>query len=241
MGSTQSRRAAEGSPRDVSDVYKELHRDQLAIDTLVAIECIILALWMAMVYVTGFALYTVAPSVVVSSGWGHTVSHLGWWNIIEFVVIIFGLRSTKFVLAPSTAAGGTEGTRLKFALGRAKTWLVAHAVVLVLGAIADIVDIVLTGLEFGDAESTCFFSSWGFLLAFLIILCLQLLFVKLPLLWCVLEYRRHLNAASNNNSTIKSQLFDPVSTRYGSQLKTPLLQQQQQQQQQQQTVDFKRQ
>ena len=233
MGSTQSRRSAPPINRSVYEVYAELYRDQNIIDTLVFVECILFALWLAMVYVTGFALYTIAPAVIMPTGWAHTVSHQGWWCIIEFAVIAVGLRCTKFVLpAPSTGSGSA---RLKFSLGRAKTWCIAHLVVLILGAIADVADIVLTGLEFGDAESTCYFSSWGFLLAFLIVLCLQLVFVKIPLMYCVIEYRRHLVAVSitkDDGYSVKEQLFD-VTPHYAAsgesvaaareRLKTPLM------------------
>lgn len=234
MGAGQSsRRATPPINRTVEEVYAELYRDEFFIDTWVVFESILFVLWLAMVYVTGFALYTVAPSVMISTGWAHTVSHQGWWCIIEFVVIMIGWRVSKFVLPPPGPG------RLKFSLSRAKQWCVAHLVVLILGGIADIADIVLTGLEFGDAESTCYFSSWGFLLAFLIVLCLQLLVIKLPLAWFTLEYRRHLEAVRHTKDdgySVKTQLFDvsPYESSATSaaaaleRAKTPLLQQQQQ-------------
>jgi len=224
--------------RSIHDVYTELYRDQFIIDVLVVVECILFALWQAMVYVPGFPIYTVAPSVVVSTGWGHTVSHLGCWAIIEFFVIAIGLRTSKFVLPPPPI--DADSPRLRFSLGRAKTWCIAHFVALLLGAVADVADIVLTGLELGDAESTCYFDSKGFLIAFLIVLILQLVFVKVPLLYCVFEYRRHLVAVTSTTdgsaSSIKKQLLDVTPSYTGSstaaaeavreRLRTPLLQQQ---------------
>ena len=121
MGATQSRRSAQPPvSRSLVDVWREINRDETIIDLLVGIECILLALWMAMVYVNGFALYTVDPSVVSSTGWAHTVSHLGWWNIIYFVAIYFGLRNTKYVLPPPSPSTGNT-PRLKLSVGRNKT------------------------------------------------------------------------------------------------------------------------
>lgn len=177
--------------------YRRITAASLSVDLLVVIETVLLGLWLMMALVPGFTLYTVDPSIVVSSGWAHSVSHIGWWAMIELIVVVIGHRSTKFKLQmPGTC-------RLQLGLEYAEQWLIFHGAAVILAGASDVVHIVLTGLEIGDHESTFYVQQWGWLVAFLIVLCLQLIFVKLPLLWCVFHYRQELKSTHEKHpSTI---------------------------------------
>jgi hypothetical protein len=172
------------------ETYRRINAAGLSVDLLVIIETVILGLWMMMALVPGFALYTVDPSIVLpSSGWAYSVSHIGWWAMIELIVVVIGHRSTKFKLQ----IPGSK--RLQLGLEYAEQWLIFHAVALILAGASDVVHIVLTGLEIGARESTFYVQQGGWLITFLCALCIQLIFVKMPLLWCVYHYRKELTSS----------------------------------------------
>lgn len=195
------------------DVYRTLTADRIAIVTLLTIESALFCLWQAMVYVTGFALYTIAPGVVQPTGWAHTVSHLGWWAIIEFVVITIGWAGNGYSLQQP------RSKKLQLSMERAANWSLAHFIALIIAAGADITDIVLTGLEINDAESTFYVDSFGFLVAFLVVLILQLVFIKGALIWKQYEYRRHLCEVLQGAISV----FDMPTAPSNASIETPLL------------------
>lgn len=204
----------------LDDYYKHLECDRKRVVMMVSFEAVLFALWMAMVYVTGFALYTVDPSIVVSTGWAHAVSHLGWWNIIELVSVGVGLFSS----AGYALASPRTSNRLQFSIDKSMMWCVIHFAVVCIAIVADVTHTVLTGLEMGDAESTFYVQSWGFLLAFLIILPLQILLIKVPLLYCIALFRSRLKASYDGNVKM-IELFDvtPTTSTNATTLDTPLL------------------
>lgn len=217
-------RNPQNSPiRNARDVYQSITASKLGIDLLVIIESTLGLLWIAMVFVTGFALYTIDPAVTVSSGWAHSVSHLGWWFMIEFVVILIGQRSTSFTLQLP------DSNRLQLSLVRAESWLIFHGAALVLAMVSDAVHIVFTGLEIRDHESTFYYDSYGWLIGFLCALILQLVFVKLPLLWCIVQYYKRLRSTHQEVPKM-TEMFQlaPSTAERDDRVNTPLLQEQQQ-------------
>lgn len=173
--------ARHGKPVKSSDeAYTVLKNYQMGIYTLLIIQVLVDVLWITMAYVNGFALYTVDPSVVVSTGWAHAVSHLGLWFILEFLSAWLGAQVTWFSLE----------TRPEKSYAAALRFLIVYLIALGTSMVADIVHIVLTGLEVGDDESTFAVENWGFLIAFLVVYILYLVFIKAWLFYRSVVYYR---------------------------------------------------
>lgn len=170
------------APANKEVAFDVLKNYQTGIYALLVIQLLVVSLWIALTYVNGFSLYVVDPSVLVSSGWAHSVSHMGLWFLLEYWVGWIGSRITQFDM---------EKTKDKSVEGSVRR-LVIYMIVLVISMIADIIHIVLTGLEIGDAESVLYVENWGFLIAFLVGYILYLVFVKGWLLYRTVVYYRAL-------------------------------------------------
>jgi len=166
--------------KDKKGAFEILKNFQTGIYTLLIIQLLVDVLWLALSYVNGFALYTVDPSIVVSSGWAHSVSHLGLWFALEFIAAWLGGQVTGFPY---------ERTPQKSAEGSLR-FIIVYLIALGLSMIADIIHIILTGLEIGDKESTLYVQNFAFLVAFLVVYIVYLVLIKGWLFYrCVVYYR----------------------------------------------------
>ena len=171
---------AKHDAKDKKEAFEILKNFQTGIYTLLIIQLLIDVLWITLSYVNGFALYTIDPSIVVSTGWAHSVSHLGLWFGLEFVAAWLGGQVTSFPYERTTQKS-TEGA-LRFII----VYLIAHG----LSMVADIIHIVLTGLEIGDKESTLYVQNFAFLVAYLVVYIIYLVLIKGWLFYrCIVYYR----------------------------------------------------
>lgn len=162
------------------DAYTALKNFQTGIYTLMMVQVLVDILWIALTYVNGFALYVVDPSVVVSTGWAHSVSHMGLWFILEYLCAWTGGQVTGFSLE----------TRPEKSFAGALRFLIIYLIVLSVSMLGDIAHIVLTGLEIGDKESTFAVENWTFLVIFLVVYILYLVIIKVWIFYrCVVYYR----------------------------------------------------
>jgi hypothetical protein len=167
-------------PKTKEEAYDVLKNYQIGIYALLIIQLLIVILWITLSYVNGFSLYVVDPSVATSTGWAHSVSHLGLWFVLELLAIWLGSQITWFSMEIDTSKS------IESALRRIIVYLVAH----IISMIADIIHIVLTGIEIGDKESTFYVQNWGFLIAFLVGHILYFAFIKTWLIYrCVVYYK----------------------------------------------------
>lgn len=170
------------APTNREGAFDVLKNYQMGIETLLILQLLVVSLWIILTYVNGFSLYIVDPSVIVSSGWAHSVSHMGLWFLLEYWVGWIGSRMTQFPMEKTTDKA-VEGSIRR---------IIIYMIVLVISMIADIIHIVLTGLEIGDAESTFYVENWGFLIAFLVVYILYLVFIKGWLLYRTVVFYRAL-------------------------------------------------
>jgi hypothetical protein len=167
-------------PKTKEEAYDVLKNYQTGIYTLLIIQLIIVILWVTLTYVNGFSLYLIDPTVLVSSGWAHSVSHMGLWFVLELIAVWLGAQVTWFSMEIKPQKSTESALR----------FIVVYLVALVVSMIGDIIHIVLTGLEVGDAESTFYVENWGFLIAFLVGYIVYLVVVKTWLLYrCVVYYK----------------------------------------------------
>lgn len=170
------------TPKTRDEAYTVLKNYQTGIYTLLIIQLLVVILWITMSYVNGFALYVVDPTVLISSGWAHSVSHLGLWFILELVAIWLGSQVIWFAMEMKPEKS------IESALRFLVVYLVAHVVSMV----GDIIHIVLTGLEIGDQESTFYVQNWGFLIAFLVVHIIYFLLIKVWLIYRAVVYYKAL-------------------------------------------------
>lgn len=170
------------TPKTREEAYDVLKNYQTGLYTLLIIQLIIVILWTTLTYVNGFSLYIVDPSVIVSSGWAHSVSHMGLWFVLELIAIWLGGQITWFAMEMKPAKSTESALR----------FIILYGVALVISMIGDIIHIVLTGLEVGDAESTFYVENWGFLIAFLSGYIVYLVVIKVWLLYRTVVYYKAL-------------------------------------------------
>lgn len=171
---------AKHEAKDKRGAYEILKNLQTGIYTLLIIQLLVDVLWITLSYVNGFSLYTVDPSILVSSGWAHSVSHLGLWFALEFIAAWLGGQVTGFSYERTTQKSAESSLR----------FTIVYLIALGLSMVADIIHIILTGLEIGDKESTLYVQNFAFLIAFLVVYILYLVFVKGWLFYrCIVYYR----------------------------------------------------
>jgi hypothetical protein len=162
------------------DAYTVLKNYQTGIYTLMLIQVLVDILWITLTFVNGFALYVVDPSVVVSTGWAHSLSHMGLWFVLEYLCAWLGGQVTGFALEKSPEKSFSGALR----------FLIVYMVVLSVSMLGDVAHIVLTGLEVGDKESTFAVENWTFLIIFLVVYILYLVIIKVWIFYrCVVYYR----------------------------------------------------
>jgi len=169
----------EKNPQDGFNILKNY---QTGIYTLLVIQVLIAILWIILSFVNGFALYTVDPSVIQSSGWGHSISHIGFWFVLEFLVCWVGSQVTAFSMEKNQEKS-VEGS-LRF--------LIIYFIILGISMVADATHIILTGLEIGSAESTFYVENFAFLVAFLVGYILYLVIIKVWLFYRTVVYYQAL-------------------------------------------------
>lgn len=188
--------------RDLEAIHTVIKSNSVGINTLLLLQFFVFCLWLGMSLVPGFALYVIDPSIVTPSGWAHSVSHLGWWIIIEAVVVYVGQRTTGFSLSYVPVRD-----KLQYSLISSHRWIIFHIIVLALAMVSDVTHIVLTGLEIRDAESTFYVQEYGFLIAFFSVLIAQLVLIKSMIMWRISVYYRNLTNAAQANLSV----FDATS------------------------------
>lgn len=173
-------RYAGGPVKSSDDAYTVLTNYRTGIYTLMIAQVLVDILWITLTYVNGFALYVVDPSVAVSTGWAHSVSHMGLWFVLEYLCAWVGGQVTGFSLE----------TRPEKSYAGALRFLIVYLVVLGVSMLGDIAHVVLTGLEIGDKESTFAVENWTFLIVFLVVYILYLVIIKVWIFYrCVVYYR----------------------------------------------------
>ncbi len=170
-------------------IWAILTNNQIIIELLLAIQLIYICLWIALSFISGFALYTVDASVLSPTGWGHSISHFGWWLIIEVVLAWFLKGCTKFSLVPPNQK---SLDRLQMSAARARETLLFDGVFVFLTIWADIAHMILTAWEIGDNESTLALANMVFLCAYFGILIAYSIVIKPYLLWRIRVYYIHL-------------------------------------------------
>lgn len=170
-----------GLPRTMTDeeVAFLLTNNQLGIDFLVLLQCIIFLLWL-----TGAALVNGFPRYDGTETF-HPVAHL-IWAVMEFVVIGAGLRASLFSInAPPPRY------KLEIILSRAIQRLIFYIVVLVFGIIAHCIHFAASMVEIAYCTSTFCIASYGFLIALVIVILMDII-LHAMLIYAALAYRAHL-------------------------------------------------
>ncbi len=134
-------------------IYYILLYNQQAIDSLVYIQAIFFGVWQMLALVPGFALYN-----GVVNGPANAVTHFGWWSLIEFVVIIVGVRSTMFQLS---IPGNVN--KLEFPARQATEYNQFYLFMLIVGVISNIVQLGLTinELAYGSGQLASTYLGFG--------------------------------------------------------------------------------
>lgn len=177
----------EAAEKNEKDGYSILKNYQTGIYTVLVIQVLIAILWIILTFVNGFALYTVDPSVAVSSGWGHSISHMGFWFVLEFLVCWVGAQVTAFSMDKDKEKSIEASLR----------FLIIYFIILAISMLADIAHIILTGFEIGSAESTFYVENFAFLVAFLVGHILYLVVIKVWLFYRTVVYYEALQEFSD--------------------------------------------
>lgn len=176
-----------------------LRNDQTGINFLIIVHAFLFCLWLSLSMVSGFSIYVVDPIMLTSSGWAHSVSHIGWWAIIDFIVILISVKTPTFVLSASVG-----GRKLEYSVSKALDWIIFHAVCLCISVLADIVHIVLIILEITDNESVFVRGSFALLVCFLVGRIFEAAIIKLWLLARLRMYEINLKNVLKNTPSVLS-------------------------------------
>lgn len=129
-------------PRNAEDIYSLLMNNGLGIDTLVFIQSLLFVIWQLFSLIQGFALYNGNPAP-------STVSNLGWWSALEFVVLMLGARATGFKLNLST-----NMTQLELSVANSIKYLTFYVIALIIAIVAEIIHAVLLCAELVNGSGT---------------------------------------------------------------------------------------
>ncbi len=177
-----------GAGRDRLDdmsIWVILTNNQISIDVLLSLQITLLLLWIAMCYLHGFALYEVDTTILQPTGWGHSVSNLGWWLMIEVFLSWFLRGNTKFNLAPPNG-------KMQLSAADARTCLLFGMCFAALTFISNLGHVITLAFELHDAESTFTIHNQAFLIIFLIGMALYATVFKVALVLSMRVYYKHL-------------------------------------------------
>ena len=205
---------SEAGNLSVEDVHDMLCNNQLGIDTLWFMECILFSVWLFYSLVPGFSLYN------GTVGTANPVSHYAWWAWIEFVVLMIGARMTSFHLSMPS-----RGNRLEYPVRRAVIKATIYMVALVIGIVSNTIHFALTIVETSFCTSTFCTDEYGFLIVFIVMLGVLVFPLQFWLLFRVYVYQQHLSIAVQVARTIFDMTPSDVPTTTNSKIdsKTPLL------------------
>lgn len=166
------------------DVYTLLSDNEMGLKTLFWLQAIIYGLWIMTSLAPGFDRY---------DGTGtNAVTHIGWWALADFLVLIFQAFMFGFNLHY------TRKGYLELGAGRMLDYLVFVAVLSILSIAANIVHVVLTMFEVSVCNSTFCTKNYAVMIVFIVFL------YVLPVLrswqvYRVLTYRANLTFALATN------------------------------------------
>lgn len=183
------------TPREIAVL---LMNNQIGISVLIIVQILILCFWLSLSFVPGFALYDGSP------GHAHPVSHLGWWVIIETLIVISGIAATYFRLSANHA-----NTKLEMQVSSARTYLVFFIFMVCVGMVANAVHVALTlveavycnssfcrGFNVVDPANALLVAQpatiSAFLLVFVVLLFFDIFCVQLMIVYRAVTYRTHL-------------------------------------------------
>lgn len=163
------------------DIYVMLTNNQLSVESIQLFQALFFALWLALSFVPGFALYDGSP------GHAHPVSHFGFWIIIEFAVIFVGRGSTGFKLSSPK-----DPNKLEYPIGKALTYLKFYIFMLIIGVLSNVAHAALSIVEIANCSSTLCVSHKGFLIATIAGLFALAFVIEIWLLLRVWVYQKNL-------------------------------------------------
>lgn len=184
------------------DIRILINNNALGILVLTVLEAIFLAFWVSLSYVDGFALYDGV------GGHPNPLSHLGFWFIIELLVVLSGLGATFFRLGSNERKNSLE-----LQVRSTQTYLIYYIGVLAAGIIANFIHAALSIVEAGYCSSS-FCRGYnvinpanasllanpnpavsGFLIAFIVLLFVDAFLLQMVLIYRSVVFRTHLNYA----------------------------------------------
>jgi hypothetical protein len=139
-------------------VYVLLTLNRMGFTTGLVIQILLFLLWSLCVIIPGFALYD------GNTGTVSAYTHLGWWQIIEAVVLFIAVRVTLFGLSYSPREGIIEK-----GVARTRDWITFYKVALVFSSVSHLTHLILTLLEktAGQCSGTfCKYYEWAFWIFF---------------------------------------------------------------------------
>ena len=89
--------------------------NSLGILVFVIAQFILLLLWMALSFAPGFALYDGTP------GHAHSVSHIGWWLMMEALVVFSGAFTYKYRI---TSSNLSSNAKFEYSVAAMRNYLV---------------------------------------------------------------------------------------------------------------------
>lgn len=210
-----------------------INNDHLSIIVLCIVQSLLAALWLMLSFVFGFVLYDGAP------GHPHAVNHTGFWLLIEVLVIVIGIVAGYFTLKADKSE-----MRLELHVQRTRNWLLFYLVMLVVAIIANAVHAALTivesthcsssfcrGFNVVDPANAALLAApasiSGFMVAFIVLLFVDVCLVQVVLLYRTYVYRRDLMAllaqdatafdvelaAGQESTSVRSRIVTPMMAR----------------------------
>lgn len=185
--------------------------------TIIIINGFLFSLWLLTSLVPGFCRFDGA------AGEASAISHIGWWAVIEFWVLLVGAMSVWFGLHY------TRNGKIEKGISNVRNFLVFYIIMLALAIIANIVHLVFSAIEWSNCTSTLCISYKGFLIAFVFLLAI-LIVMEAWQIYRVLVYRRNIAIVlatdkgefgmSEDNNNRKSAVVEDVESYLPN---TPLL------------------
>lgn len=197
-----SRKRSGGQRLSPTQIQVLLTNNQLGISVLVFFQLLIFSFWLCLSLIDGFALYDGVSGV---SSHAHPVSHLGWWIVIELLVIIAGVAAVNFKLGTSKKRNTLELQ----VLSSVSYLKCIYMPILVIGILSNAVHAALTIVELSyctssfcrgfnvinPANSALLAASprtSAFLIVFIVLLFVDIFVVQIWLIFRAYTYYTHL-------------------------------------------------
>jgi hypothetical protein len=163
-----------------------LKRNQQAVIALLIAQLSLDVLWVLATLVPGFALYDGAVGSVSA------YTHVGWWLVIELLVLLCGSVATYFGLHYSTT-----DRRVEKGVAPTSNWLTLYLFVLFIGFCSHVVHDALTWVEVAGCTSTlCRNYYWAHVCTGVLLILLAI--VTVLLMWRARIYQNTLDFAMLN-------------------------------------------